>query len=93
MAGAQIVEEVLAQIGNGIHVENEKVRPIIHHEALGFFEIEGVQEEQPLVEIALGGGRLRGDGPVIAAELGEVGRGRRIVGRQRRAACLATRSD
>ena len=41
MAGAQIVEEILAQIGNGIHVENEKVRPIIHHEALGFFESTG----------------------------------------------------
>ena len=39
--------------------------------ALGFFEIEGVEEKQPLVEIALGGGRLRGDGPVIAAELAD----------------------
>ena len=41
MAGAQIVEEILAQIGNGIDVENEKVRPIIHDEALGLFEIAG----------------------------------------------------
>jgi len=41
MAGAQIVEKILAQIGNGIHVENEKVRPIVHDEALGLFEITG----------------------------------------------------
>src|SRR6266446_1726157 len=38
MARAQIVEKILAQIGNSIHVENEKVRPIVYDEALGLFE-------------------------------------------------------
>src|SRR5438128_11663531 len=41
MAGAQIVKEILAQIGNSIYVENEKVRPIVHDEALSFFEATG----------------------------------------------------
>jgi hypothetical protein len=41
MARAQIVEKILAQIGNRIYVENEKVRPIIHDEALGLFETTG----------------------------------------------------
>ncbi len=41
MAGAQIVEKILAQIGNGIYVENEKVRPIVHNEALGLCQITG----------------------------------------------------
>ena len=41
MAGPQIVKEILPQIGNSIYVENEKVRPIVHHEALGFFEATG----------------------------------------------------
>src|SRR5207248_506002 len=41
MARAQIVEKILAQIGNGIHVENEEVRPIVYDEALGLFETTG----------------------------------------------------
>ena len=39
MARAQIVEKFLAQIGSGIDVENEQVRPIVHDEALGLFQI------------------------------------------------------
>ena len=38
MARAQVVKKILTQIGNGIDVENEKIRPIIHDLALGFFE-------------------------------------------------------
>ena len=74
MARAQIVEKILAQIGNGIHVENEEVRPIVYDEALGLFETTG--------KIDLGGRRgfaqgweirdykKRGYTPIVSLEEG-----------------------
>jgi len=41
MARAQIVKEILAEIGNGIHVEDKKVRAVVHDEELGLFQIAG----------------------------------------------------
>ncbi len=49
--------------------------------ALRLFEVEGIEQEQPLVEVALGVGGLGGDGPVVAAEVGEIGGGRLVGGR------------
>jgi hypothetical protein len=62
VAGAQIIKKFLAQIGHRIHVQDEKVRPIVHDEVLGLF--------QTLGEIDLGGRRrVMESGPNLSREL------------------------
>src|SRR3954462_4678850 len=39
VAGAQVVEKILSQIGSGIHVEHEKVWPIVQDQELGLLQI------------------------------------------------------
>ena len=46
--------------------------------ALRLLQVERVEQQQPLVEVALGAGRLRGDRAMVPAELREIGR-RRIL--------------
>jgi hypothetical protein len=39
VAGAQVVEKILAQVGSGVHVEDEEVWAVVQDEELRLFEI------------------------------------------------------